>query len=118
MEFIADEIDQDVMVLRADGGLNGANADEFVDQLAKLVRGGVRKIIVDCSDLSYISSSGIGTLVLLHRRMSDHGGDVKIAGLTGMVAQVLSLTRMDRLFQIYPDVNRARLAFRPAPTEH
>lgn len=117
MEFVADEIDRDVMILRADGGLNGANSGEFVDQLATLIDAGVRKIIIDCSGLTYISSAGLGTLVLLHRRMADHGGDVKVAGLSGMVAQVLSLTRLDRLLQIYPDVNRARLAFRPASEE-
>jgi hypothetical protein len=46
--------------------------------------------------------------------MTDYGGDVKVAGLTGIVAQVISMARLDRLFQVYPDVNRARLAFRPA----
>lgn len=117
MEFVADEIDHDVMILRADGGLNADNAGEFVDQIAKLVDAGIRKMIIDCSGLTYISSSGLGTLVMLHRRMSDLGGDVKVAGLTGMVAQALSLTRLDRLLQIYPDVNRARLAFRPASSE-
>ena len=102
------------MILRADGGLNASNTSEFMDQLSKLIEVGVRKIIVDCSGLTHVSSSGLGALVLLHRRMSDHGGDVRVAGLTGVVAEVLQLTRLDRLFKIYPDVNRARLSFRPA----
>ncbi len=117
MEFVADEIDRDVMILRADGGLNAANSGEFVDQLTTLVESGVRKIIVDCSGLTYVSSAGLGTLVLLHRRLKDLGGDVKIAGLSGAAAQVLSLTRLDRLLQIYADVDRARLAFRPAASD-
>jgi len=44
--------------------------------------------------------------------MKQHGGEVKIAGLHGMVVQVLRLTRLDGIFQLYPDVSQARLAFR------
>jgi hypothetical protein len=44
--------------------------------------------------------------------MKKHGGEVKIAGIRGLPAQVLAFTRLNKLFEIYPDVNRARLAFR------
>ena len=45
--------------------------------------------------------------------MKDRGGNVKICCVKGLISQVLQLTRMDTLFEMYPDVNRARLAFRP-----
>jgi anti-anti-sigma regulatory factor len=44
--------------------------------------------------------------------MKRHGGEVKIAGMHGMAAQMLAITRLTTLFAMYPDVNRARLAFR------
>ena len=113
MEFYYHEIDDDVLVLRADGGLNAENADEFLEKVEALVEAGLRKIIVDCSGLTYVSSSGLGTLIRLHRNMAQIGGNVKVAAISGPVAQVLELTRLTRLFEIYPDVDRARLAFRP-----
>ncbi len=113
MEFYYDDVDGDVMVIRTDGGLNASTADQFVASIEKLVDAGLRKIIVDCGRLEYISSYGLGVLVQLHRRIARHGGDVKIAAVTGVIVDVLRLTRLNRVLAIYPDVARARLAFRP-----
>src|SRR4051794_23105681 len=111
MEFYFHEIDKSVMILGADGGLNGDNAKPFVEQLESLVEAGVTKIIVDCTQLEFISSYGIGLLVRLHNKLAKHGGDVKVAGPRSIVLQALTVMRMGRLFQIYPDVDQARLAF-------
>ena len=113
MEFRYDEIDGDLMILTADGGLNQRTADQFVSSVETLVDAGLRRLIIDCSALDYVSSFGLGVLVRLHRRMQTHGGDVKIAAVSGFLAQALQATRLNSLFEIYPDVNRAKLAFRP-----
>jgi anti-anti-sigma factor len=113
MEFFYHELDKDILILSADGGLNADTAGEFVHQLESLVDAGVRKIIVDCEHLDYISSYGVGVLVRLHGKLAKHGGDVKIAAAQSLVLQTLSVMRMNDVFAIYPDVDRARLAFRP-----
>ena len=113
MEFFYHELDKDVLILSADGGLNADTADQFVRQLESLVDAGVGKIIVDCTRLDYISSYGIGVLVRLHNKLAKHGGDVKVAAPHSRVLQALTLMRMGEVFSIYPDVDRARLAFRP-----
>ena len=51
MEFYYDELERDVLILRADGGINADNAGQFVGDLEKLVDAGIRKIIVDCAHL-------------------------------------------------------------------
>ncbi|HSZ55655.1 MAG TPA: STAS domain-containing protein [Tepidisphaeraceae bacterium] len=113
MEFFFHELEKDVLILSADGGLNAETGAEFVRQLDVLVDSGLRKIIVDCTHLQYISSYGVGLLVRLHNKLAGHGGDVKIAAPHSMVLQALNIMRMGEIFGIYPDVNRARLAFRP-----
>ncbi len=113
MEIYYDEIDGDIMVIQADGGLNAQTADAFVESIEKLVDAGLEKLIIDCSKLEFISSYGLGVLVRLHTRMSKQGGDVKIASVKGVIVEVMRLTRLTSFFEIYPDVNRARLAFRP-----
>ncbi len=116
MEFYYDNVDSDVLVIKADGGLNAQTAEGFVEDLEKLVDAGLRKIIVDCSELDYISSFGLGVLIRLHGRLARHGGNVKIASVKGMIVEVMRLTKLNKLFEIYPDVSRARLAFRPKNT--
>ena len=112
MEFYYHELDNRVLILRADGGINADNAGQFVTDLEKIVDAGLRRIIVDCSGLDHISSFGIGVLLRVHKRLARHGGDVKLAGIHSGLVRLLQIARVDSMFEIYPDVNRARLAFR------
>ncbi|MFB3894108.1 MAG: STAS domain-containing protein [Phycisphaerae bacterium] len=113
MRFYCHGVDNDVLVISADGGLNLANAAEFVRQVEALVDAGLRRIIIDCDKLTYISSFGIGVLLKLHRRLAKHGGDVKLCNLRGTAAKALALFRVNTFFAIYGDLERASLAFRP-----
>src|SRR6476660_9255758 len=117
MEFYFHEVDKSVMILSADGGLNADTAQSFITQLESLVEAGVNQIIVDCTNLDYISSYGIGVLVRLHQKLAARGGDVKVAAPKSIVLKALTVMRMGRLFSIYPDVDQARLAFRPKDSE-
>ncbi|MFO0874072.1 MAG: STAS domain-containing protein [Phycisphaerales bacterium] len=114
MELRLCEIDRDhnLMVLAIDGGLDNRTAEEFVAQVTQLVEGGVNRIIVDCAALNYVSSAGLAALLRVHARMRRLEGDVRLAGLRHAVAQVLRLTHLDRLLEMYPDVEQARLSFR------
>jgi anti-anti-sigma factor len=112
MELYHDQIENDVLILAADGGLNHQTADVFVKDIEKLVDAGLSRIIVDCSRLSFISSLGMSVLIRLHKHLQSRGGDVKLCSLQGIVPQALQLMHMNELFAIYPDLNQARLAFR------
>ena len=114
MEFYYHGIEKDVLVVSADGGLNLATSRQFVESVEQLVDNGLRKILVDCEALTYISSFGVGVLLHLHHRLKKHGGDVKVCNVKGMIMKVLKLTRLDEIFDVYPDLERAMLAFRPA----
>ena len=117
MEFIPREIDGDIMVLQIDGGLDGGNVEGFVTDVLAIVDGGIASLIIDCTRLTTISSLGLGALIRLHARAARRGGDVKLCCISGLPMQVLRMMRLDRVFEIYPDLDRARLAFRPANEE-
>jgi len=112
MELYYHEVDQSVLILSADGGLNADTAAAFITQLEQIVEFGAKKIIVDCTKLTYISSYGIGVLVQIHNKLAKLGGDVKIAAPQSFVLKTLAMMRMGKVFSIYSDVNEARLAFR------
>lgn len=113
MELIFQEVDGDVMVLTIDGGIDSSNSEQLRTEIEKLIDGGVTKIILDGHKITHISSLAIGVLLRLHRAMQSRGGEVKLAGLHGMFWDVLRLMKLDRAFEVYDDVGRARLAFRP-----
>ncbi len=112
MEFYYHSVDKDVLILSADGGLNADNAEWFVGELEKLVRAGIRKLIVDCKKLRFISSYGVAVLVRLHNKLVPHGGDVKLAAVDSRVVRLLELVTLNRLFHVYANVDDAREAFR------
>jgi len=112
MELYYHDVDKDVLIIKADGGINSDNVEQFVGELNGLIDSGIRKLIVDCSRLNYISSDGIGTIFRLHKRLAEKGGDVKLAALNHVVARILELTRLNAVFHIHPTVDEARRAFR------
>lgn len=111
MEFYYDHVDNDVLILSADGGLMSDNASHFVGELERYLELGIRKLIVDCTRMTRISSYGLGTLLSLHKRLATKGGDVKLASVSGVVGKVIHVTRLGEVFQIYSTVEDARQAF-------
>lgn len=112
MEFYYRGVDRDVLILKADGGIASTNAEEFVAELTRVARSGIRKLVVDCAGLGYISSTGVGVLVRLHNKMWNAGGHVKVASVRGPVFRILEMTKLAQLFEIYPSVEEALGAFR------
>jgi anti-sigma B factor antagonist len=112
IEFYYHEVDREILVIRADGGLNADTADAFIEQLESLIAAGLNRIIIDCTKLDYISSYGVGVLLRLHKKLKKYGGDVKIAAVKSIVLKALTILRMGSIFDVYDNVDRARLAFR------
>lgn len=111
MEFYYKDVKRDVLILSADGGLNADNADEFVRELETLVESGIRKMIVDCTKLSYISSYGVSILVRLRSKLAKRGGDVMLASVSSSIVTLLEIADLDKIFGIYPNVDEALVAF-------
>jgi anti-anti-sigma factor len=91
METYLGEADEQVIVIVADGGLNKGTAGQINDVVQRAIDCGMRGVIVDCTKLDILSSAGLASLLMLHKRMKQHGGEVRIAGLQGMAVQVLRL---------------------------
>ena len=99
--------DKDILAVVLSGALDQSNANYFLDCVQGQVDEGRRKVIVDCSQLSHISSLGLGVLARVHSRMLKIGGDVKLAGVHGPVATIMEIVKFSRLFHFYPTVEEA-----------
>jgi anti-sigma B factor antagonist len=113
VQVFSRELEDGVTVLAVDGGLDSVTTPEFLAALDRLADVGRRRVIVDCANLTYLSSAGVAALLRLHRRQAAKGADVKIAGARGLILDVLRMTRLDGVFDLHPDVERAHLALRP-----
>ena len=100
METLA-ELVGDVQVLQLRGRLDLTAADEFGALLLKVIDTGHTKIVVDCRDLQYVSSSGLGAFIAGGKKLGPNGKLV-FAALGRNVQNVFDLTGLSNLFQIYP----------------
>lgn len=77
------------MVVR--GEIDMATAPQLRDLLERLVSAGSRRIVLDCRELEFLDSSGIGVLVAARNRMGD-GGELVIDSPSAHVLKVLEIT--------------------------
>jgi anti-anti-sigma factor len=71
-------------------------------------------VVLDCSKLREIDKQAIHMLLCCLEEAMKHNGDVKLAAVTPSVGEILELTRVDRLFEIYEtETDAVNSFFRP-----
>jgi anti-sigma B factor antagonist len=78
----------------------------------ELLDDGRRKIVLNLADVNYIDSAGIGELVTAFTTVKKNGGDLKLLYLTKKVHDLLQLTKLFTVFDVYSDENTALASFR------
>ncbi|MBN2584889.1 MAG: STAS domain-containing protein [Planctomycetes bacterium] len=101
----------DVHVWSIDGGLDRTTHDQFVEDMYRILESGARKVVLDFSRLTYISSISLGTLVRVHSHFSKNDASLKFASLHTNVTEILRFAHLDRIFDLYKDVNEAVASF-------
>ena len=81
------------------------------DQVKALVSQGSR-IILNLADVTYIDSGGLGTLVALYTTARNAGGAIKLARLTPRVGDLLQVTKLVTVFDVYNTEEEAAQSFR------
>ena len=69
------------------------------------------KVVVDLSDVSFLDSTALSTLVQGLKRSRELNGDVRLCGLHQPVRMIFELTRLDKAFEIYISQEDAIEAF-------
>jgi anti-sigma B factor antagonist len=70
------------------------------------------QIILNLSGVSYVDSGGLGTLVALYTSAQNAGGAVKLANLTERVGDLLQVTKLLTVFEVYDSVDKAIESFK------
>jgi anti-sigma B factor antagonist len=95
-------------VVTLTGRLNGANAPELKKKIKQIVDAGKKKLILDLSGVTFIDSSGLSALISGFKCAREAGGFFRLSSLRDQTANVIKLMMLDRVFDIYPDVESAR----------
>ena len=70
-----------------------------------------KKVLLDLSEVSFMSSAALGKLVTLYKKSHSNGSDLKLCGIRPEVVDVFAVTRLDRLFDIRANESDGLVAF-------
>jgi anti-sigma B factor antagonist len=106
----------EVTILEAAGRITlGENVEILRDEIHKLAEKGHRKILLNLAEVTYIDSSGIGEMVSAFTTLSNLGGTVKLLKLTRRVRDLLQITKLYTVFEVFEDEDEAVRSFAPKP---
>jgi len=76
------------------------------------LNGGARQILLNLRDVTTIDSSGVGELVSSYTTVVNRGGKLRLAGLPSKVTDILQITQLITVFEVYDDEDAGVASFR------
>ena len=103
---------RDVSILDCSGKITLGEGTMSIRNTAKdVVQGGAKKIILNLAGITYIDSAGVGELVGAYVTAGNNGAKLKLLGLTGKLREVLTITKLLTVFEVFDSEAAAVLSF-------
>lgn len=102
-----------VLIVSVSGQIDHLTSEEFaraLDESLKNFPVQPPRVILDFSDVSYISSAGLRILMLVSRRLKQQQGSLAVARLNPLIQEVFSISRFNLIVPTYPTIEAARTA--------
>jgi anti-sigma B factor antagonist len=98
----------DVTILDLKGKMTLGEGDELLrEKVSSLVSQGKQKLVLNLGGVPYIDSAGLGEIVRTYTTVSRQGGKMKLLNLTKRIEDLLSITKLLTVFEVYEDENEA-----------
>src|SRR5258705_6431347 len=111
MELMCEHIGEVTVVTLAGAQLDASSVGEFKRNITPVLEEHAQ-VIFDLSQLGFVDSSGLGSLLGCLRQVQARGGDLKLCGMSKAVRALFELVRMHRIFNIFDTQEEAVRAFR------
>ena len=103
-----------VWVLHLQGAITlGEGTTSLRELIRETLDAGKRKIVLNMAEVHYMDSSGLGELLAAHQTAKKHGGHLKLMKLSPRVKDLVQLTKVHRVFEVFPDEESAVRSFAP-----
>ena len=102
-----------IAILDVNGRLAVGAASTLREKVTEEMAQGQNKVILNLKDVDYIDSTGLGTMVICYTTLSKAGGNLKLVHLNRRNIELLLLTKLSTVFQIFGDEQDAVNSFFP-----
>ncbi|MCZ7409024.1 STAS domain-containing protein [Parvimonas micra] len=90
--------DGELLFVNLQGDLDINSNKEFKEKVNSVQ--GIKKIIVNCENLSYIDSTGLGAFISIYKNIKEKGEKLVITGLKPHIKKIFLITDLDKVFEI------------------
>ena len=108
---VTEQLEGDLLIMRLAGRADSTNAEFLAKRLTAFEEGGLmdeaRGIIVDLTELFFITSAGLRSLLIAQREASNNKREFAIAGVRSELSDIFSLTGFNRLIRIFDRTEEA-----------
>lgn len=104
------EMRGNVGVLKVSGRLEAYNSPEFKENFTKYAEQTVN-FVIDLSELNFLDSTGLGSLVACLKAVSVKDGDIRFSKMSEKARMVFEITRAYKIFDIFDDVDVAVMSY-------
>lgn len=107
MKINRDKINEHCVLFIQEERIDAHNSGELKEVIAHLIEQGEVKIAVQLEHVRFVDSSGLGALLSGYKHAEAKSGRLVLVGLQQQVLSMFELTRLNRVFEIYTDLNEA-----------
>jgi len=89
----------------------GEESNALREKVKALLAAGQKRIVLNMDNVTYIDSSGLGTLVASHTSARAQGSSLKLCNLGSKFQEILQVTKLVTVFEVYPSEAEAIASF-------
>jgi anti-anti-sigma factor len=101
------ESSEEYALVSLEGRVDTTNANEFENSMLQVMAEGYTKIVLDCSGLDYISSSGLRVFLIVQKKLTAAKGQFRLCGLQPGIVEIFDISGFTSIFSIFPDKGAA-----------
>jgi len=92
--------------------LDEANIQQIGEQVTSIIDSSDKvKMLIDFSNVDHLSSAALGALITINNKVKEKEGQLRLSNIAGQIYEVFVITRLNKLFEIYPTEEEALKSF-------
>jgi len=105
---VSNKSNDDGVFLSVEGRVDTTNYNEFEKAVNEVFTPDVKEIYLDCSELSYISSSGLRIFLTVQKKMMVRAGKFKLYALQPGIQEIFDISGFSSIFSIFNNEDEAK----------
>ena len=108
---ITSVLEEDHYIIKVNGDVDASSSIHLDEAMTEAINAGHSKILVDCNELNYISSAGLGVFMSYIEELKDKNIQMVLFGLSEKVENVFKVLGLDQLLNIQQSKDQAKQVF-------